>query len=200
MIPMTRDQARELERNLTTRLREMGIIVDPHGRDIPRKYGEVSYTVDYVHRRGQRIPESERNYGVAVTTGMYRSSTPPKTRKVHHNLESAVSQIVREVNAQTETLTKRGFRLIEKAQKDFDRGWCAHRRNLTCKLINGTFHVLIRIGADEVWQDDVEYSTSHDTLVFKSEIGKVDRWITIETLQLLLDRGVLLNPVDVKFS
>lgn len=201
---MTRDEARQLERNLIAALRQAGLIDDPRSNSVSNRFANVEISIDYprvkTYTSHARVPEAERDYGVVVTTGMYRHSTPPRKKRIHRDLVTAMAQIAKEANAHTESLTKRGERLLDKAQKDFDRGWCAHRRGITCKLINGTFHALVRVGETEVWQDDVEYSTSHDTLVFKSEIGKVDRWVTIETLQMLLDRGVLLNPADVKFS
>lgn len=196
---MTIEQARELERQLTDRLRAMGLI-ELRGHGVASKYAEVSIGVDYPHQRGRTAARHERDYGVVVTTGLYRNSTPPRKKKIHRELDTAIAQIVKEVNAiAPEKLNKRGEREMDAAQKDFDRGWCAHRRGITCKLVNGVFHVLVKVGSDEVWQNDVEYAPSHDTLVFRSEIGKIDRWITIEALQKLLDRGVLLNPADVQF-
>jgi hypothetical protein len=202
MANMTRDQARALQGHLVEALRRLGL-VEPDATGVPNKYGHVEFTVDYSWDRTMfkrhRVPDVDRNYGLVVKTGQYHNSTPPRRRKLHRDLEPALAQITREVNAHVENCIKRGERYMDKAQKDFDRGWCAYRKGIECKLINDTFHALVRVGKEEVWQDDVEYAVSHDTLVFRSEIGKVDRWITIEVLQLLLDRGVLLNPADVKF-
>ena len=204
---MTLQEARQLKGALEQRLATMGLI-DPArmSAGVPSGYGVVNIGVDHPtpkgtpHRRRSYIPEADKNYGVAVTTGEYRHSNPPRKKKIHHALDTAVAQIVKEVNAHRDHLVHRDTRKLEKATKDFNRGWCAHRRGLACKLVGGNFHVLVKVGDEEVWQNDVEYSTSHDTLVFKSDIGKVNRWVTIETLQLLLDRGALLNPADVKFS
>jgi hypothetical protein len=203
MTIMTRDEARALEGRVVDRLRAMGII-EAQGISVPGKYGTVELSVDYSWDRKMykrhRVPADQRDYGLVVITGQYRSSTPPKRKRLHREVEPAIAQIVREVNASVaDKLPKKGERLMDTAQKDFDRGWCAHRRGIECKLINGTFHALLRAGTEEIWQDDVEYAPSHDTLVFRSEIGKLDRWITIEALQKLLDRGVLLNPKEVTF-
>lgn len=198
---LNREQARSLQQQLIVALREMGIM-DPE-RTSTQPGWPVEFRVDYPNVTGykhRRVPEGEQNWGVVLITGESRHSNPPKRKKIHRDLPSMLERVARVVNARRGDLMTRDDNLMDIAQKDFDRGWCAHRRGITCKLINGRFHALVKVGAEEIWQDDVEYSTSHDTLVFKSDIGKVDRWITIETLQKLLDLGVLLNPKDVKFG
>jgi hypothetical protein len=198
---LNRDQARALRDQLIVALREMGIM-DPE-RTAPRIGWPVEFRVDYPNVTGyrhSRVPDREQNWGVVLITGESRHSEPPKRKRIYRELAPMLERVAVVVNARRKELMRHDDNLMDIAQRDFDRGWCAHRRGITCKLINNRFHALVRVGAEEVWQDDVEYSTSHDTLVFKSDIGKVDRWITIEALQKLLDLGVLLNPKDVKFA
>lgn len=200
-IMMTQQQARELRDRFVAELHRLGIIPS-NERSVPYEFGRVDWEVRYGPVPGyryHRIPEDKRNWGVSLSTGESRYSTPRRKKTLHRNLPTLVDRVVKVVNAKRDSMLRDDVAKMAKAQKDFDRGWCAHRKGLTCKLINGRFHALVRVGGSDIWQDDVEYAVSHDTLVFKSEIGKVDRWITIETLQLLLDKGVLLNPKEVKF-
>lgn len=198
---MSKEQARELEKQFEDSLRAMGVLV-PGERRVSTRYGHMQWEVDYPNvpdYRHHSVPLDKRNYGVVLITGESRYSTPRRKKAIHRELPDMLDRVAKLVNMSRERLLKNDDEKMMRAQKDFDRSWCAHRHGLTCKLINGRFHALVRVGANEIWQDDVEYAVSHDTLVFKSEIGKVNRWITIETLQKLLDHGVLLNPADVKF-
>lgn len=199
---MTRVQARELERQLVEALRHVGLI--PAGRSsVSTDYGWIQWSVDYPSKPGHQrryMPEAEKNYAVVVTTGESRHSKPPRKKKYHRELQPMLDQIIGTANFHRDMRVRGDEYKMALAQKDFDRGWCAYRRGIICKMIDGRFHALVRVGTEEVWQDKVRYASSHDTLVFKSDIGKVNRWVTVEMLQLLLDKGALLNPKDVKFN